>query len=226
MSLLGMAYQKQMDNLKQPGTPRKSKYLMMFLRSFIASYGQPLGKLTDEQVLVRLHNWNCEWLKRPRVAISELADTIQHTLPIFQQALDVKLAPTHVNYLKQVFDPLANMLARMNHKDHTVGNEVSERDLQKMMRLLQEDKKLEKEIQEMFEVSGAMFVFSVQIMALQTLLGNPREFAEKVLDSRSSKHFKEDPSHKEMREYLFSSSHRNIRSTETTRSSNRKISLD
>lgn len=69
--LLDMTSQQQRDNLNQGASPRRSKYLQMFPRSFIASYGQALGKLTDDKILSRLHDWNCKWLKRQRVAISK-----------------------------------------------------------------------------------------------------------------------------------------------------------
>lgn len=61
---LDMTTQQQGDILKQIGKPNKSKYLQLFPRSFVVSYGQALG-LTDDDILARLHKWNCEWLRRP-----------------------------------------------------------------------------------------------------------------------------------------------------------------
>lgn len=56
----------------------------------------------------------------------------------------------------------------------------------------------------MFEVSGGMFVLSVQLLALQTLLWNPKQYAEKLKDSKVAQKFKDEPSQQQMREFLFS----------------------
>lgn len=72
------------------------------------------------------------------------------------------------------------------------------------MTTVQEDKTFEKTIQDMFEVAGATFIFLKQLMALQTLLLNPRDFAENLVDDRTTKNFKADPNQREMREFLFS----------------------
>lgn len=194
---------QQRDNLNKPGGFRKSKYLTMFPRSFVSSYGQPLSHLADKEVLSRLHNWNCEWLKRPRVAISELAETIQFTLPIFQKSSGKQLDKLYVTYYKNLFQPMEDMLSRMNNKDRQSGNEIKEKELRTFMSLIQEDEEFEKKIQDLFEVAGAAFVFSTQLMALQTLLWNPRDFAEKLHDERTTKDFKAEPNQREMREYLF-----------------------
>ena len=109
-----------------------------------------------------------------------------------------------MKYLTDLYRPMENMLSQMNNKDRSSNTEISERELRQFMTTVQEDKTFEKTIQDMFEVAGATFIFLKQLMALQTLLLNPRDFAENLVDDRTTKNFKADPNQREKREFLFS----------------------
>lgn len=125
---LDMTTQQQGDILKQIGKPNKSKYLQLFPRSFVVSYGQALGRLTDDDILARLHEWNCEWLRRPRIAISELAETISSNLHLVEKHKNKVIAGPLATYLKDKFSPLSSALSRFDNKDRrtTPQNKISE----------------------------------------------------------------------------------------------------
>ena len=63
-------------------TPSKSpsvgvKYFFLFRKDFVNPYGSGHdASSTDEQIGARLSQTNCEFLKRPNIAISEFADTL------------------------------------------------------------------------------------------------------------------------------------------------------
>ena len=55
-----------------------------FPRSFLLNYGRALQNLSDDAVLNRIHHWNCEWLTRPNIAMSETATTLKKNLELIQ----------------------------------------------------------------------------------------------------------------------------------------------
>ncbi|CAH3112695.1 unnamed protein product [Porites lobata] len=65
--------QEQVDKM-QDGIPNYNKH---FPRSFMLNYGVALSNLSDDKILCRLFDWNCEWLSRPNIAISEMASTLK-----------------------------------------------------------------------------------------------------------------------------------------------------
>lgn len=46
------------------------------------NYEAALQDLSDEKILSRLKDFNCEWLSRPNIAISEMAQTIKDNWPL------------------------------------------------------------------------------------------------------------------------------------------------
>ena len=54
----------------------KPKYDKHFPRSFLLNYGEALRNLLDK-ILCRLEGWNCKWLSRANIAISEMASTLK-----------------------------------------------------------------------------------------------------------------------------------------------------
>ena len=59
------------------GATSKPNYNKHFPRSFMLNYEEALSNLPDEKILCRLFDWNCEWLSRPNIAISEMASTLK-----------------------------------------------------------------------------------------------------------------------------------------------------
>lgn len=55
-----------------------------FPRSFLLNYERALQNVSDDAVLNRIHHWNCEWLTRPNIAISEMATTLKKNLQLIQ----------------------------------------------------------------------------------------------------------------------------------------------
>ena len=188
---------------KQTADSGRVNYLRQFPRSFIGGYGKFKGDLTDDEILTRLHSWNCEWLKRPRIALSEMNATLTTNYPLLEKHGQRIIADDTTNYLREVLEPITNALARFDRQDRTNSDPPTEDDVIQMMRLLQEDAKFDSFIRDLFEASGAMFLIAVQCLGIQTLLWNPSVFADKLIESRQTADFKKDPCQDTMRDFLF-----------------------
>lgn len=198
-----MASRKPTDTLKDQTRDKNPRYLQMFPRSFVNSYGRALGRMPDTDVLKRLHPWNCEWLNRPRVAISELAQTISENLLITKKYQGTIFTDKAVDKLFTKFRPVKDALARFDNKDRSSDEQPTEDDVRKFMKIVQEDRNLEEHVQQLFEASGAMFLLSTHLQAAQVLLWNPTEYAEKLPATRLTERFKQDPTQIQMRDFLY-----------------------
>ena len=97
----------------------RTGYNRHFPRSFLLNYGPALQSPNEEAVLSRLHHWNCEWLRKPNIAISELAMTIKDNMPLICQYSGTIFVPEFVEDLLNSFNDLLPALATMDNKDKT-----------------------------------------------------------------------------------------------------------
>ena len=67
------------------GSSSKLGYNKHFPRSFLLNYGAALQDPKEDAILKRVHDFNCEWLQRLNIALSELAQTLRENLPLLQQ---------------------------------------------------------------------------------------------------------------------------------------------
>lgn len=72
-------------NTRIAGSSPKPNYNKHFPRSFMLNYGEALQDLPDEKILARLKSWNCEWLSRPNIAISEMAAMLKDNWEIIRK---------------------------------------------------------------------------------------------------------------------------------------------
>lgn len=77
-----MSQSKESSNGSFSSNGKKTNYNKHFPRSFLLNYGPAIQDISKEGVLNRLHEWNCEWLKRPNIAMSEIAMTVIDNLPL------------------------------------------------------------------------------------------------------------------------------------------------
>ena len=100
-------------------TGRKTRYNRHFPRSFLLNYGPALQNPSDEAILNRLRDFNCEWLKRPNIAASEFAMTLKDNMPLIRQFSGTVFTEEFVEDLLQSFDPLLPAMMRLDNKDKT-----------------------------------------------------------------------------------------------------------
>ena len=85
-----MSYNKKSVG-HQPMTPEKGGvgYFQQFPKNFLRPYGEVDPAPTEAVVFKRTQPFSCEWLTRPKIAMSELAETIRKEFGI---ALDKTLS--------------------------------------------------------------------------------------------------------------------------------------
>ena len=118
------------------GTPEKPKavsYFNQFPSNFLKPYGKADSAPDDDTISRRTNPISCEWLFRPRVAMSEFAETITENLQLLQ---DDNLALVNTSKFASISDsgaPMLDALSRLNTKTKLLS---SKRDINTVMTYL------------------------------------------------------------------------------------------
>ena len=156
---------------------RKTSYNRHFPRSFLLKYGPALQDPTNNAILNRLHSWNCEWLSRLNIAISELAMTTKDNMPLIRQFHGTLFCDQFLDDLLSSFDHLLPALSRLDNKDKTDQMPPSREDVVSLLRNLDQDTDLRQCIMDGFNVAGLLMMLVTQVLAIQTLMRNAEDFA-------------------------------------------------
>lgn len=156
---------------------RKTSYNPHFPRSFLLKYGPALQDPTDNAIFNRLHSWNCEWLSRLNIAISELAMTTKDNMPLIGQFHGTLFCDQFLDDLLSSFDHLLPALSRLDNKDKTDQMPPSREDVVSLLRNLDQDTDLRQCIMDGFNVAGLLMMLVTQVLAIQTLMRNAEDFA-------------------------------------------------
>jgi hypothetical protein len=152
-------------------------------------------------VFKRIKPFTCEWLLRPKVALSEFADTmLKNTALIKDQAnnvLTAEFVKTFTNHMKPI-------TRHLNHLHKDSQQEPGEEDVVETLKFLyQENDDFDTIIDEMFQVGGALFVTAVQHIVARTLIRFPEEYGEIVqADDESDATFQNKKDIASMRDFL------------------------
>ena len=183
----------------------KTPYNRHFPRSFLLNYGGALQDPREDAILKRLHDFNCEWLNRPNIAISELAQTVRENIPLLKQYKETVLVPDFIDEYLGYFEALQDALSRLDNKDKSTSQPPTREDVISLLRTLDCEADLEACIIDGLNVAGSLFMLSVHLLAPLTLMRNPEDFAEKCRRTQAAQHFKDDPTSRRMRDYILDS---------------------
>ena len=187
------------------GQGQKPSYNKHFPLSFLLNYGGAIQDISEELVLSRLHDFNCEWLQRPNIALSEMAQTLRENFPILASNSPNVLDGQFVESIIRHFRPLSTVLSRMDNKDKTTSEPASREDVVDLMKVITGQPDLEERLREGLNAAGALFMTCVHLLVPITLMRNPQEYAEKARRTPANQKFKEDPSAKRMRDFILDS---------------------
>ena len=179
---------------------RKTGYNRHFPRSFLLNYGPALQNPSDEAILSRLRDFNCEWLKRPNIAASEFAMTLKD-MSLIRQFSGTVFTEEVVEDLLESFDPLLPAMRRLDNKDKTDQTPPTREDVIHV----DENEILHECIMEGYYAAGALMMLSTHVLAIQTLTRNTEDYAEKTTRSASSQEFKNDPTPRGKPNYILDS---------------------
>ena len=201
-SVLQMSQSNQSSNGSFSSNGKKTNYNEHFLRSFLLNYGPAIQDISEDDVLKRLHEWNCEWLKRPNIAMSEMAMTVKDNLPLIRQFGGSILSPLFVEDLVAPFEAMEDALKKLDNKDKSNNDPATSQDVVNVLLTIDENEALDRAVQDAFNAAGPLMMVSAQLLAIQTLMRNPQDFAEKCSRTPANEHFRSDPTPKRMRDYL------------------------
>jgi len=161
--------------------------------------------VSEEKVLSRLHDFNCEWLQQPNIALSEMAQTLKENFPLLVAQTPGVLDPDFVESILQHFQPLSGALSRPDKKDKMNSEPATREDVVAVMKTITGQPELEERIREGLNAAGALFMTCVHLLVPLTLMRNPQDFAAKARRTLANQSFKEDPSPRRMRDFVLDS---------------------
>ena len=184
-------------------SPKKGvNYFAHFPKAFLVPY----GKMKDDMLMSKrcleiLNTINCEWLLRPKYAISEMAETFTANTEVVQEAvrdIDFNAIVTkfeEVSELLEIFNMRKNL--EKPHRDNVIDI---------IGHFLTPNLEMENMMQNAEKLGQALYLMANYHRVTQTLFANLEIFAEKSqnlygLDER----FKKDPSMENFTDYLVQS---------------------
>ena len=117
------------SSFSSTGSSQKTSYNKHFPRSFLLNYGGAMQDISEENVLSRFHDFNCEWLQRPNIALSEMAQMLRENFPLLVAQTPGVLDPDFVESILQHFRPLSGALSRPDNKDKTNSEPATREDV-------------------------------------------------------------------------------------------------
>lgn len=160
----------------QQGSSRGVNFFKQFSRQFLRPYGQVEKSPNDITVYKRIKPFTCQWLLRPKVALSELADTILKNYDVLQNAKILK--PEFLEFLNNELLGIIDNLRRLIH-----GNDQQPRmhDVVETLKFLyRENEEFDTRVDQMFQIGGALFLMTTQIIVARTVVRTPEQYAEHV----------------------------------------------
>ncbi|XP_078368487.1 uncharacterized protein LOC144652314 isoform X1 [Oculina patagonica] len=134
--------------------------------------------------------------------MSEMAMTIKDNLPLIRQFSGSILQETFVENLVSPFEAMEETLVKLDNKDKNNNEAASRQEVINVLRTIDENANLDQAMSDAYNLAGPLFNLSVQLFAIQTLMQNPQDFAEKLSRTLANENFRHDPTPKRMREYL------------------------
>ena len=184
------------------GATPKPNYNKHFPRSFMLNYGEALSNLPDEKILCRLFDWNCEWLSRPNIAISEMASTLKENWTNIMAYRGTIFTEEFVDDLRKFVDPIVDPLRKVDNKDKLDMDPPDANDVLKILKAINFDPWVEDLFTDALNAVGPVLMMSIHILVINCLMHNPDIFAERSVRALSTEKFKADPTFKNMMRYL------------------------
>lgn len=152
-------------------TTNAVNYLVQYAKMFVAPYGEADAAPDKASVFRKLKPFNCEWMLRPKVAMSEFSATLlennhlfQHTYKEVQQVPGINQMTSAIKALSPVIDSL--------HKDSV--NSPTKKDVDVMKFFLEENDELDEASDTCFHIGNAMFSTATNMIVTRNLIRNPR----------------------------------------------------
>ena len=118
------------------------------------NYEAALQDLSDKKILSRLKDLNCEWLSRPNIAISEMAQTIKDNWPLIEKRSGKVFARKFVQDLGEVILPLMDTYVRLDNKDNSTHDPPTHDDVLDALEVINVNPEVEELMITAFNAAG------------------------------------------------------------------------
>ena len=152
-------------------------YFNHFPKNFLKPYGRVEAYPPEQVALSRLRPEDCEWLRRPHVATSELCSTVTENLEVPQKP-SLLLDDSKIMDFTKNLQPVAQLLAPFHKESQTMPNDVQRRNL--LLALLNPGNALAAQLDQCVEPGAALFSIGVNFKVAQTLISNPNNYADMI----------------------------------------------
>ena len=184
------------------GSTPKPNYNKHFPHSFMLNFEEALSNLSDDKILCRLFDWNCEWLSRPNIAISEMASMLKDNWSNIMAYCETVLEEDFVDDLRRFVDPITDTLRRVDNKDKLDTDPPDAKDVLQILKAINFDPWVEDLFTDAFNAVGPMLMMSIHVLVINCLMHNPDAFAERSVRAPTAEKFKAHPTFKNMMKYL------------------------
>lgn len=189
------------DSRTSASTP-KTNYNKHFPRSFLLNYGEALQDLPDEKILARLKSWNCEWLSRPNIAMSEMAATLKDNWEQISCFKGTVFTNSFVNQLEQFCQPIMPALRRLDNKDKYCHDPPDKDDILDVIEAVHKEAKTEELFMDAFNACGPVMMMAIHVIAFNCLLHNPDALAEQSIKNAATDALRTNPTKQNVNQYL------------------------
>ena len=153
-------------------------YRNQFPKNFLRPYGAVEQAPTEDVVFRRVSPASCEWLKRPKVAMSEMAETLSTNMDMLTAKKSKLLSSDGVAYAKKL-KPLLQNLKHLNTKNReTPATKDHVKGILKCV--VGADEQTDAFIDEAMEVGAALFLTATHLSVARTLFRNPDQYASAI----------------------------------------------
>ena len=177
----------------------KPNYNKDFPRSFMLNYGEALANLSDDKIICRLFDWNCQWLSRLNIPISEMASTLKDNWTNIMAYTGTVFTEDFVDDLRRFVDLITDALRRVDNKDKLDTDPLDAKDDLQILKAINFDPWVEDLFTDAFNAVPPVLMMAVHVLVINCLMHNPDEFAECTVQAATSEKFKADPTLKNMK---------------------------
>ena len=191
-SVLQMSQSNQSSNGSFSSNGKKTNYNKHFPRSFLLNYGPAIQDISEDDVL-----------KTPQHRHVGNGNDCQRQPAAYQTIKQVHLVPPRVvEDLVAPFEAMEDALKKLDNKDKSNNDAATRQDVINVLRTIHKNEALDQAVQDAFNAAGPLMMVSAQLLAIQTLMRNSKDFAEKCSRTPANEHFHSDPTPKRMCDYL------------------------
>lgn len=193
------------QNSRTAGTTPKGNYNKHFPRSFLLNYGEALQDIPDDKILARLKSWNCEWLSRPNIAMSEMASTLKENINIVEKYKGTVFTTTFVDQLHDFCHPILPALRRLDNKDKYCQEPADKDDVLDVIEAVHKEEATETLFMDAFNACGPVLMMAIHVLALNCLLHNPDAMADQSVQNTATDALRANPTKHAVNQYLLDS---------------------